>query len=512
MQTFFSRLFKKTVINRNRNFLDVQIENRFRNYTVFCIVGMPTMLIFSFINLLGGNTLLWMITLLCFAGLLIGWFMLYWCVGGWSVFRFNSLLFCLLLTYMAYLGGAGGSKILWAYIFPMVTFFLLGKVEGTVWCSMFFLSCQLFLWNPWSFDFPYNYSSEFALRFSLSFTFIAVMTYTFERFRQAHRTQIEGKNRLLEEEVSNRHNAESALRKSEEQYRTVFYQASEGIILLDETGTIMETNPPLDTALGFPVDGLLGKNIFDLMHPDDLIETPSQIPLMASGQNVVIERRLETLSGEYLLFELSGRMIEDSRILLVCRDITERKAAEIALAEANRKLDYLAHNDGLTKIFNRRRFDFTLAQEWKRMNRENNSLTLVLCDIDYFKQFNDRYGHPVGDACLITIAQILSESLHRPADIAARFGGEEFVLLLPMTSSEGGVKIAERIRKKIIAQRIPHDTSSIAPFVTMSFGVGSVVPHQKEGFDDLVAITDQALYQAKANGRNRVELADNVVP
>lgn len=505
MPPLLQKLFKRIIVNRGRNFLDIQTENRFRNYSVFCAAGLPIMLFFALSNMLAGKTLFAIIIILCFTGLAIGWLMLYRCVQGTTVFRLNALLFCSLLLYMAYIGGADGSKILWIYIFPLIAFFLLGNTEGGIWCTFLFLSCQLFLWNPFSFNLPHIYPAEFSLGFCLSFVTIAIITYIFERFRHAYRIELENKNQLLEVEIKNRKKAELALRKSEEQYRALFFQASEGIIVLDKSGGIIEVNPQIKNILSPLNDDLLGKNIFDFVHPDDLKETPSQIPNMISGNNITIERRLKKHSGEYLIFELSGRMVEGNRILLLCRDITKRKAAEIALAQANKKLNYLANIDGLTKIPNRRKFDSTFNLEWKRMKRENDPLTLVICDIDYFKQFNDLYGHQEGDSCLITVARILEESLHRPADMVARFGGEEFVLLLPKTSLAGGVKIAESIRKKIANQRIPHKNSTIAPFLTMSFGVSSLQPDAPQRPESLLAMADKALYQAKQNGRNKVE-------
>jgi len=233
------------------------------------------------------------------------------------------------------------------------------------------------------------------------------------------------------------------------------------------------------------------------------------MPKILSGETVMLERRMRTANGDYRLFERSGRLVDQNRILLLYRDITDRKAAETALAKANRELDRLANIDGLTQIANRRKFETALRAEWQRLSREKLPLSMIIGDIDYFKQFNDLYGHQEGDNCLITIAQTLEHSLHRPADIVARLGGEEFILLLPNTHLAGCLQIAEGIRKRISLLRIPHKGSSCSPYVTMSLGVSSMVPNHKQLPDDLIAVADKALYMAKQNGRNRVETASS---
>ena len=178
-----------------------------------------------------------------------------------------------------------------------------------------------------------------------------------------------------------------------------------------------------------------------------------------------------------------------------------------ALAQANERLQVLSHTDALTGLANRRRFDEALEQEWARALRAQTPLALVLLDVDVFKHFNDHYGHLAGDACLQALALALAQTGgRREGDVVARFGGEEFVVLLPSTGPSAAEEVAHRIRQAIAALALPHEG---APWgiVTVSFGVASLVPRRDQAPAELVRRADRALYRAKQGGRNRIELA-----
>lgn len=175
---------------------------------------------------------------------------------------------------------------------------------------------------------------------------------------------------------------------------------------------------------------------------------------------------------------------------------------EAALQQANLELKRIAHTDSLTQIANRRCFDETLEQEWQRHKREHQPLSLILCDIDYFKPYNDRYGHPAGDACLQQVARMISECIQRPADIVARYGGEEFAVILPNTDQEGAITIAKSVQAALQRLRIPHAASAIAEQVTLSAGIACLIPSLYLSPQILIANADAALYQAKQQGRN----------
>jgi len=174
------------------------------------------------------------------------------------------------------------------------------------------------------------------------------------------------------------------------------------------------------------------------------------------------------------------------------------------LIEANHRLLTLTIIDALTQIANRRRFDDYLTKEWQRMKREKKPLALILSDIDYFKKYNDNYGHQAGDDCLKSVAQTLEKSINRPADLVARYGGEEFCAILPNTSLKGAKIIAERMRNNVEKQQNRHAYSAANNYVTISLGVASFRPDTDNTPEKLIELADQRLYKAKNGGRNRV--------
>ena len=178
--------------------------------------------------------------------------------------------------------------------------------------------------------------------------------------------------------------------------------------------------------------------------------------------------------------------------------------SEDELEETNRKLAALSITDGLTQIANRRRFDEVLSMEHARHARSGAELSLIMLDIDYFKAFNDTYGHLGGDDCLKQIAHVLAKCTTRPADLAARYGGEEFTCILPETDLAGSIAIAEKIRRGIIALAIPHSGSTVAEYVTASLGVATTECAVGESSSDILLKVDELLYRAKSSGRNRI--------
>jgi diguanylate cyclase (GGDEF)-like protein len=186
------------------------------------------------------------------------------------------------------------------------------------------------------------------------------------------------------------------------------------------------------------------------------------------------------------------------------QEVQHRAAAEAALQVANQQLRRLAYLDGLTQIANRRLFDERLQHEWHRLKREQLPLSLILCDVDYFKQYNDTYGHQMGDDCLRIVAQAIAACVRRPADLAARYGGEEFVVLLPNTDTAGAIAVAKTIQGAIKHHQIPHETSAVSQYLTASLGVASVIPTDTMAPTTLLLDVDRALYQAKLTGRDRI--------
>ena len=189
--------------------------------------------------------------------------------------------------------------------------------------------------------------------------------------------------------------------------------------------------------------------------------------------------------------------------------VKARVKTHLELKQHRDRLEKLSSMDGLTGIANRRRFDERLEREWKVATRDASVISLVMIDIDYFKLYNDSYGHIVGDECLVKVAKTLSASVRRPADMVARYGGEEFAAILPKTNSEGAVGIAETMRNRVEALRIAHEKSEVAAHITVSLGVVTVLPTPHESPSYLLNAGDKALYEAKRSGRNLVICYDD---
>lgn len=219
-------------------------------------------------------------------------------------------------------------------------------------------------------------------------------------------------------------------------------------------------------------------------------------------QQTVNEQTLQLQNQNKLL----EKEIQQCRIMQSILTQNETEYREIAekLNFANKQLQKLANSDGLTGLANRRYFDYYFQQEWKRLLREQGLVSLIMCDVDYFKNYNDTYGHQLGDECLRRIATVLKEAIKRPADLAARYGGEEFIILLPNTDLEGAIHLTKEIRSTIKSLDIPHINSHASNCVTVSFGIASTLPNFNNSTQTLIAAADKTLYNAKSSGRNCV--------
>lgn len=184
--------------------------------------------------------------------------------------------------------------------------------------------------------------------------------------------------------------------------------------------------------------------------------------------------------------------------------VRARVKTHLTLKLQNDYLKGLASLDGLTGIPNRRAFDVRLAQAWSQACREGGTLSLMMIDIDYFKRYNDHFGHVQGDECLRQVAKAIAQSVNRPYDMAARFGGEEFACVLPETTLQGALILAEKIQARISQLAIAHPGSEVSEWVSLSIGVASLQPRVDREPSELIALADQQLYQAKHNGRNQI--------
>jgi diguanylate cyclase (GGDEF)-like protein len=253
-----------------------------------------------------------------------------------------------------------------------------------------------------------------------------------------------------------------------------------------------------------------------LTHPEDLplLKDTFEHVLRGKEESFGLDIRMLCQSARWRWVQARGRTVERDaagnalRIVGTLIDINKYKHVEMALQKANEELQRLAALDDLTQIANRRRFDERLADEWRRARRDNAVMAVILCDIDFFKLYNDTYGHVKGDEALYAVAQAISAVLKRPMDLVARYGGEEFALVLPKTDLPGATRVAREIKAAVEALQIPHEASRISPFITLSFGVAARIPIGEKPSKTLVEQADKALYKAKARGRDQIVPAE----
>ncbi|MGR8921752.1 MAG: diguanylate cyclase domain-containing protein [Gammaproteobacteria bacterium] len=230
------------------------------------------------------------------------------------------------------------------------------------------------------------------------------------------------------------------------------------------------------------------------------------LPLLYVQQYFVAERARRELNKQIRLRLENAVLVEQisAHADKTSAELDRRMETERMLRASRDRAERLSATDGLTEIANRRYFDKRLKSEISRAFRDRTSLSLVICDIDYFKQYNDSYGHQQGDECLKAFAGVLESHCRRGGDLAARIGGEEFALVLPNTDHDAALKLAEHARAAFDALAVPHEASAAADHVTASFGVASVMPDSLDAGEALLGAADQALYAAKDAGRNRV--------
>ena len=259
-------------------------------------------------------------------------------------------------------------------------------------------------------------------------------------------------------------------------------------------------------------------------HPPDLVLLDLGLPDM-DGYEVMEQLTKEPLTRGIPVIILTGRMEKEEEAIALHKGAADyipkdfhpgvlkaRVERQIVRKRERDELEPLTYRDGLTRIYNRRKFDVTFEHEWYRAMRNRTSLALVMIDIDHFKAFNDHYLHQVGDECLRRVAHALAASIHRAGDFVARYGGEEFSAVLPDTDLEGALMVAERMREGVSGLAIPHLYSSTTDHVTVSVGIACRVPGREEDPQQLLGLADIALYRAKANGRNRIVVNDPVTP
>jgi diguanylate cyclase (GGDEF)-like protein/PAS domain S-box-containing protein len=302
---------------------------------------------------------------------------------------------------------------------------------------------------------------------------------------------------------------EATHRETAAAFRLLAENSSDLIVRLGPDMKRLYVSPASRNLLGYEPEELLGRSTSDIVHPEDRARWEDVFGAASRDNDADIEGIYRVLrkDGSAIWIEVCRRRLASGDGYVVStRNITRRKLAEDQLAEANQQLNRLARQDGLTGAANRRHFDETLDAEFRRAKRDGSPLSLIMIDVDRFKLFNDRYGHPAGDDCLRKVAGAIKNLPVRAADLVARYGGEELAILLPGTPEAGATILAERARSAVRGLAIPH-AGSEARLVTISLGVATLVPQQSGQPDDLVIAADKALYRAKEGGRDRVCVA-----
>ena len=316
-------------------------------------------------------------------------------------------------------------------------------------------------------------------------------------------------------EIEARVAMEQSLKESEARYRLLANHVADMVFQLDRDLVRRYVSPACREILGYEPDQLVGERVV-IMHPDDAERVRSVFRSLLDGgvpRDTVVYRKRHR-DGRWIWVESDLRAFIDPQtgapagIIGALRDISTRKAVEEQLAEANRRLTLLATEDGLTKLANRRAFDEGISTEYGRARRDKTGLGLLMIDVDGFKAFNDRYGHPAGDETLRRIAEAITSAIS-PGAVAARYGGEEFAVILPGADEAAAATIADRIRNLVAQLAIEHGDS---PFgvVTTSLGVAAMSRDDGGDLMSLLNRADRALYSAKSRGRDLVVRASSL--
>ncbi len=306
----------------------------------------------------------------------------------------------------------------------------------------------------------------------------------------------------LAEEVSLRKMAEENLKR----VTTIIENTMEGVLVTDTQGVVVDVNPAFTEITGYGHDEVIGHNVSILKSGKHDKQYYQNLwgSLLNKGfwRGEFVNRKP---NGE--LFIIDGSIVaikndegKTTHYVNVFHEITKRKKNELLLKK-------LSTTDELTGLANRRKFNQELEKHWYLCMRHTSFLSIVMLDVDFFKAYNDRYGHPQGDLVLVKIAYVLSQHTRRSGDLAARIGGEEFVLLLPGTPLENAAQIVEGIFKELEELAIRHEHSTVAKYVTLSAGLAGMIPiNEYASPEELIEKADKALYAAKRNGRNRMEI------
>lgn len=319
-------------------------------------------------------------------------------------------------------------------------------------------------------------------------------------------------------DITERKKFETMIMESEEKYRSILNASPDDITITDLEGKVLMTSPAANQMFGYKADfdGFIGMDLLDFIVAEDQERAKINMLKMFKEKDR-IPNEYKAIRRDKTVFDIevnSGFIYTKNglpdKMVFIVRDITERKQNELQIRKLIEQLEIEKNTaqmnsitDGLTGLANRRYFDEVLKTEFFRLRRSKSKLSLIMLDIDYFKKYNDTYGHLSGDECLRNIARALKTIVVRAPDVVARFGGEEFIVILPETDESGAKALGERIRKEIEGLEIPHSESDISKYVTVSVGIVTVHPVDVVSPEEALKMVDEALYSSKKGGRNR---------
>lgn len=293
-------------------------------------------------------------------------------------------------------------------------------------------------------------------------------------------------------------------------YESVFKHNFHPAFMINEKGEITKINDAAEKMYGYKKEEIIGLDYKRFLPADEVIKSQEVITQVLKGTAQKQETKIQHRSGYEIDVELNAiPIIVGSKVEGVVgfiKDISEEKRNKKSLENANKYLKEISELDGLIGIKNRGFFEKEMKEQWDNALMNGRNLSLILLDVDLFKTYNDTYGHIIGDKCLKQVTEAVSKAIRKDWDTLCRYGGEEFIVILPETDCCDAYVIGERVRSSVESLEIPHIKSGASKFVTVSVGVSSAIPKEGENYEDLISRADEAMYMAKKNGRNKVAL------
>ncbi|SFT21555.1 GGDEF domain-containing protein [Paenibacillus sp. BC26] len=316
---------------------------------------------------------------------------------------------------------------------------------------------------------------------------------------------------IVGSDITERKKAEKDTQESEDRYRRLVDLSPDAIMVIGNSKLVLANQKAVQYLGDGSLEKLMERPLPTIVHPDYLTRASKHVQQVLERRDVLrpFESVYLRLDGQPFDVEVTASWMQyngESAVMVIFRDITQRKLEKRQLQESNKLLSQLAHVDGLTGIANRRFFDDMFDKEWELAVQGELPLSVILCDIDYFKAYNDSYGHQEGDTCLRQVAGVLNRLPLANGGLVARYGGEEFIILLPETNLEDAAAIGGMLGDSMMKLAIPHRASRVSSSVTISVGVAAITPTAWADKEVLVRHADTALYEAKQQGRNQMKV------